>query len=73
MNITISNTNSEDLLAAAEQVNEYIEDYNRRSSNVQLDVIFDSSIRLQQRTQLLVENGVMGIVLVLFLVYRWHF
>ncbi|UAB85803.1 efflux RND transporter permease subunit [Zunongwangia sp. SCSIO 43204] len=66
VNITISNTNSEDLLAAAEQVNEYIEDYNRRSSNVQLDVIFDSSIRLQQRTQLLVENGVMGIVLVLF-------
>ena len=66
VNITISNTNSEDLLAAAAQVNEYIEDYNRKSSNVQLDVIFDSSIRLQERTQLLVENGIMGIVLVLF-------
>ncbi|SDK66523.1 Multidrug efflux pump subunit AcrB [Salinimicrobium catena] len=66
VNITISNTNNEDLLSTAKQVKEYIEEYNQRSSNVQLDVVFDSSITLEQRTQLLLENGLMGILLVLF-------
>lgn len=66
VNITVSNTNNEDLLSTAEKVNEYIEEYNQRSSNVQLNVVFDSSITLEQRTQLLIENGIMGILLVLF-------
>ncbi|MDX1761078.1 MAG: efflux RND transporter permease subunit, partial [Christiangramia sp.] len=39
---------------------------NQKSSNVQLDVVSDASITLSQRTQLLVENGVMGMLLVLF-------
>lgn len=66
VNITVNNTNNEDLLSAADKINEYIEDYNGRSTNLKLDVVFDSSIRLAQRTQLLVENGIMGILLVLF-------
>ncbi|MGB7841832.1 MAG: efflux RND transporter permease subunit, partial [Salinimicrobium sp.] len=66
VNVSINNTNNEDLLSTAAQVNEYIEEFNQRSSNVQLDVVFDSSITLQQRTQLLLENGIMGILLVLF-------
>lgn len=66
VNVTISNTNNEDLLSAAEKVNAYVEQYNQRSSNVKLDVVFDSSITLKQRTNLLLENGVMGIILVLF-------
>lgn len=66
VNVSISNTNSEDLLSTAEKVNEYIEDFNQKNSNVQLDVVSDASITLGQRTQLLVENGFMGILLVLF-------
>lgn len=66
VNVTVNNTNNEDLLSAAEKINKYIEDYNERSTNLQLDVVFDSSITLGQRTQLLVENGIMGILLVLF-------
>ncbi|MFD2517826.1 efflux RND transporter permease subunit [Salinimicrobium flavum] len=66
VNITINNTNNEDLLSTAEKVNAYVEEYNQRNSNVKLDVVFDSSITLGQRTQLLVENGIMGILLVLF-------
>lgn len=66
VNVTISNTNSEDLLSTAEKIRDYIEEFNQRSSNVRLDVVFDSSITLGQRTQLLIENGIMGMLLVLF-------
>ncbi|MCP9199607.1 efflux RND transporter permease subunit [Gramella sp. GC03-9] len=66
VNVSISNTNSEDLLSTADKVNEYIEEFNQKNSNVQLDVVSDASITLGQRTQLLVENGAMGILLVLF-------
>lgn len=66
VNVTVSNTNNEDLLSAAEKINNYIEKFNEKSSNVQLDAVFDSSITLKQRTNLLLENGIMGIILVLF-------
>ncbi|GAA4308148.1 efflux RND transporter permease subunit [Pontixanthobacter gangjinensis] len=66
VNVSVSNTNSEDLLSTADKINEYIEEFNQKSSNVQLDVVSDASITLSQRTQLLVENGVMGMLLVLF-------
>ncbi|MCM4156270.1 efflux RND transporter permease subunit [Gramella sp. AN32] len=66
VNMSISNTNSEDLLSTAEQVNEYVDEFNEKNSNVQLSVVSDASITLQQRTKLLVENGIMGMLLVLF-------
>ncbi len=66
VNISVSNTSSEDLLATAEKINEYVEEFNQKSSNVQLNVVNDQSITLNQRTQLLVENGIMGMLLVLF-------
>ena len=66
VNIEITNTNSEDLLSAAEKVNAYIEEFNQKHSGVKIDVVSDSSIRLNQRTQLLLENGAVGILLVLF-------
>ncbi|PKD17601.1 RND transporter [Salegentibacter salinarum] len=65
VNVAISNTNNEDLLSAAKKVKEYVKDYNAKSSNIRLDVVSDSSITLGQRTQLLLENGAMGIFLVL--------
>ncbi|QYA25224.1 efflux RND transporter permease subunit [Gramella sp. MT6] len=66
VNIGVSNTSSEDLLATAEKINEYVETFNQKNSNVQLNVVNDQSITLNQRTQLLVENGIMGMLLVLF-------
>lgn len=65
VNITITSTNSEDLIGAAETVKEYIEEFNQKYNNVTLDVISDSSITLTQRTQLLAENALIGILLVL--------
>ncbi len=65
VNIEITNTNNEDLISTADQVNAYIDDFNEKYDGVQIDVVSDSSIRLQQRTQLLLENGAVGILLVL--------
>ncbi|HSM64152.1 MAG TPA: efflux RND transporter permease subunit, partial [Gillisia sp.] len=66
VNIQVSNTNSEDLVSTAEKVHEYIKDFNEKNTNVRLDVVSDSSITLNQRTMLLLENGFIGILLVLF-------
>ena len=65
--ITVNNTDQEDLLATCEYLNDYITTYNASTSNMQLDVIRDFSVTLQQRKDLLFENGLLGFVLVLIL------
>jgi multidrug efflux pump subunit AcrB len=60
-------TNSEDLIINANSVLAYMEEYNMKSGNAQLNVGRDSSITLKQRTKLLQENGLIGIFLVLLL------
>ncbi|GAA4814107.1 efflux RND transporter permease subunit [Litoribaculum gwangyangense] len=65
VNIEITNTNNEDLLGAAASVNKYIEEFNEKNTGVRIDVVRDSSINLRDRTWLLLENGAMGIFLVL--------
>ncbi len=66
VNISISNTNDEDLISTAEKVKDYIAEFNQKNTNLQLNVISDASITLVQRTQLLTENALMGMALVLF-------
>lgn len=65
VDITITSTNNEDLVSAADSVKDYIEGYNQSHNNVQLDVVRDLSITLNQRTKLLTENAVVGMILVL--------
>ncbi|MAM30356.1 MAG: RND transporter [Flavobacteriaceae bacterium] len=65
VNVEITNTNSEDLISTAEQVNAYIDTFNQKYTGVKIDVVSDSSIRLNDRTNLLLENGAVGIILVL--------
>lgn len=65
VNISVSNTNSEDLIPTADKINAYIADFNATHNNIRLDVDSDRSITLKQRTQLLLENGAVGILLVL--------
>ncbi len=65
VNVEITNTNSEDLLTTADQVNEYVDEFNQKYTGVKIDVVSDLSIRLNERTKLLVENGAVGILLVL--------
>ena len=66
INVTVSNTNNEDLISSADKIKEYIHQYNQEHQNVQLNVSSDGSITLNGRTKLLIENGVVGILLVLF-------
>ncbi|MGK0378662.1 MAG: multidrug efflux pump subunit AcrB, partial [Patiriisocius sp.] len=63
--ITVTSTNSEDLISSAEKVKEYIAEYNQKYTNVQLSVVRDLSTTLTQRTALLAENGIIGMLLVL--------
>ncbi|WP_282123077.1 efflux RND transporter permease subunit [Algibacter mikhailovii] len=65
VNVVVTSTNNEDLVSSAEKVVKYIEEYNQSHNNVRLDVIRDRSITLTQRTKLLVENAITGIILVL--------
>ncbi len=65
VNVTITSTNTEDLIGSAEKVKVYIEDFNQKYNNVQLNVVSDLSTTLTQRTQLLTENAIMGMILVL--------
>ncbi|SDS08558.1 efflux RND transporter permease subunit [Winogradskyella sediminis] len=65
VNIAVTSTNNEDLISSADKVNEYIDEYNQMYNNVQLEVVNDRSITLKQRTQLLAENAVAGMLLVL--------
>ncbi|WP_452227670.1 efflux RND transporter permease subunit [Lacinutrix sp. MEBiC02404] len=65
VNITVTSTNNEDLISSAENVKTYIEGYNQKHNNVQLSIIEDRSKTLKQRTNLLAENAVVGMLLVL--------
>ena len=65
VSVSITSTNNEDLIVAADQVNEYVDVFNEKYNNIKLDVVSDQSITLNQRTQLLTENAIMGMVLVL--------
>jgi len=65
VNITVTSTNNEDLITSADKVKTYIETYNQKHNNVQLNVVSDLSITLNQRTALLTENAIVGMLLVL--------
>ena len=65
INVTITSTNTEDLVSAASKVKEYVADFNIKYTAVQLDVVSDLSKTLSQRTQLLTENAIVGMLLVL--------
>ena len=65
VNTTITSTNTEDLISSAEKVRNYIEEFNQKYNNVQLNVVSDLSVTLTERTKLLTENAMMGMALVL--------
>lgn len=66
INITINNTISEDLISTADNVKNYIETFNKQQDNVQISISSDNSVALNQRTELLIKNALMGVLLVLF-------
>ena len=65
VNVTITSTNTEDLISSADKVKAYIEEFNQKYNNVQINVVSDFSTTLNQRTDLLTENAIVGMILVL--------
>ena len=65
--IRVLTTNDEEYLEASDKMREYVEKFNAQRENVQLNVTSDRSISLRERTRILTENGVLGILLVLIL------
>ncbi|MEM9363348.1 MAG: efflux RND transporter permease subunit [Bacteroidota bacterium] len=65
VNVTITSTNTEDLIGSADKVKKYIGEFNQKYTNVQLKVVSDRSKTLVQRTDLLTENAIVGMILVL--------
>jgi len=63
--ISVSTTNSEDLITVAKITKDYIEEFNRTHNNVKLDITRDASEQVEERTKLLLRNGVQGMFLVL--------
>jgi multidrug efflux pump subunit AcrB len=65
VDVTIMTTDDENLLGVAEKVNEYVTEFNDTHEGVLLTVTQDMSTILEARKQLLINNGVSGMILVL--------
>ncbi|MCF8432688.1 MAG: efflux RND transporter permease subunit, partial [Melioribacteraceae bacterium] len=63
--LEVEKTEEEDILAVAEVTKNLIDEFNQTNSTVQAIVINDSTISLSERIELLVKNGLFGLVLVL--------
>ena len=71
--LIVNNTDEEDLLQTCAFLRSYVADYNATNSNLQIDVIRDFSVTLEQRKELLFENGLLGFFLVLLLLTLLQF
>jgi len=65
--IKVSTTNNEDIIAATEDTRAYIDRFNQQYDHIQLEIARDQTVALEQRLDLLLENGGLGIFLVLIL------
>ena len=65
INITVSNTETQDILFIANYVKNYVNDFNLNNKNSEAKILFDASTPLKQRIDLLTKNGIIGFFLVL--------
>lgn len=65
--IQIQNTDSEDILSTATKIRAFVSEFNAQNSALQATIVNDRADVLEQRKSLLIENGIIGIVLVLLL------
>ena len=71
--IEVSNTINEDILFVTESVKEYMVNFNEENGVVKTTLVRDGSTTLNDRIDLLIENGVVGFLLVLlFLAFFLH-
>lgn len=63
--INVQSTMEEDLLTIAEYVRNYVEKFNAENQAIKATIVQDFSTTLQDRIDLLIENGIVGGILVL--------
>ena len=76
--VIVSYTIEEDIIYISDVVNEYIEEFNQRNDFINATMIRDGAVVVNQRIDLLVENGIIGsflvlVFLALFLKFRLAF
>lgn len=65
--IQVNSTDNQNLMANADYVRRYIEEFNANNSRIKAVMISDRSVVLTERRDLLVKNGGQGMILVLLL------
>lgn len=75
VNVDVLYTNQEDLLGISATVKDYIDEFNASNEHLHIDITRDMSDVVNQRIDMLVENGITGFVIVflllaMFLHYR---
>ncbi len=65
--VLINNTDSEDILTTAEDVKTFVAEYNEQQDILEATVVNNRADLLSQRKALLIENGLIGVFLVLIL------
>ncbi len=63
--LTVDKTAEEDIIAVAERGKKVVEEFNQENRQVQALVWDDRTVSLRQRLELLVKNGLIGLVLVI--------
>jgi multidrug efflux pump subunit AcrB len=72
--VIVSSTDNQNLLQNADYVRRYIDDFNDRNDAIKATLIKDQSVSLNERRDLLVKNGLIGMFLVLILLaFFLHF
>ncbi len=65
VSITIQKTRKENVLTIDEFVKKYCESFNEAEGAFEVSIIDDSTVNLTQRIDILVENGIVGLILIL--------
>ncbi len=65
VNITVSNTNTQDIIFIADYIKNYVNEINNSDKNIDAAILYDASNPLKQRIELLSKNGIIGFCLVL--------
>ncbi len=63
--VEVKKLESEDLVVISDYVNEYVKEFNNKYSAVKLETTWDFRTMLDQRLDLLTDNGMIGLLLVL--------
>ncbi|RLD79843.1 MAG: AcrB/AcrD/AcrF family protein, partial [Bacteroidetes bacterium] len=67
VSVTVYTTANEDIIDAAEITKQYLADFNDSNTQIKAKIVTDGSVIIGQRIDLLVRNGIMGMLLILII------